>query len=50
MKPNSSLEAITNAASYHNQLVQAVSQRQNRAAEEKKISAIEVQSFWAPLT
>ncbi|CAF3882877.1 unnamed protein product [Rotaria sp. Silwood2] len=49
-KPNSSLEAITNAASYHNQLLQSISQRQNRAAEDKKISLIEVQSLWTPLT
>ncbi|CAF3384447.1 unnamed protein product [Rotaria sp. Silwood1] len=49
-KPNSSLEAITNAASYHNQLIQTISQRQNRAAEDKKVSLIEVQSLWSPLT
>ncbi|CAF0797115.1 unnamed protein product [Rotaria sordida] len=50
LKPNSSLEAITNAASYHNQLIQAIGQRQNRAAEDKKVSSLEVQSLWTPLT
>ncbi|CAF0865884.1 unnamed protein product [Adineta ricciae] len=49
-KPASSLEAITHAASCHNQLMQTISQTQNRAAREKKASAVELQSLWTPLT
>lgn len=33
-----------------NQLMQTISQTQNRAAKEKKPSSIEVQSLWTPLT
>jgi hypothetical protein len=33
-----------------NQLMQTLSQTQNRAAKEKKTSSIEIQSLWTPLT
>ncbi len=65
-KPNSSLEAITNAASCRNyfslvfiiikffyldnQLMQTISQTQNRAAKDKRTSAVDIQSLWSPLT
>jgi len=33
-----------------NQLIQTISQTQNRAAKDKKSTSIEVQSLWTPLT
>ena len=33
-----------------NQLIQTISQTQNRAAQDKKISAVDIQSLWTPLT
>lgn len=33
-----------------NKLIQTISEKQNRAAEEKKTSLVEVQSLWTPLT
>jgi hypothetical protein len=33
-----------------NQLIETISQTQNRAAKDKKTSSIEVQSLWTPLT
>ncbi len=33
-----------------NQLIQTISQTQNRAAKDKKASSTEVQSLWTPLT
>jgi hypothetical protein len=47
---SSALEAITFAASCHNQLMQTISQTQNQAVKDKKSASIDTQSLWNPIT